>query len=121
LPRTPADGHHDAVKDEQRREPRIVAEFKVDYRAMGRFITDYSRNISPHGLFVQTSLPLAVGEQLRIRLTLPDGEAPFALDGVVKWVAERRKGQVPGMGVEFLDFDDATRRKVESLIRSAGG
>ncbi len=87
---------------------------------MGRFITDYSRNISPHGLFVQTSLPLPVGEQIRIRLSLPDGDAPFALDGVVVWTSDRRSSENPGMGVEFLDFDDDTRNRVEELIRAAG-
>ncbi len=105
---------------ENRRSPRIAADVKVDYRTVGSFITDYTRNISKGGLFVQTSLPLEVGERVRLRLTLPDGDAPFGLDGVVKWVSTLRDKDKhpPGMGIEFVDFDELTKRKLEALVRA---
>jgi len=107
--------------DEMRKTPRLPVEVKVDYRTVGRFITDFSQNVSSGGLFIKTSAPLGVGEKVRIRLTLPDGDAPFALDGVVRWVADRQGDHTPGMGIEFLNFDEDARRRVEALIRAHDG
>lgn len=103
---------------DNRRDLRLPVEVKVDYRTVGSFITDYSRNISKGGVFIHTSLPLPVGERVRLRLTLPEGDAPFALDGVVKWVCTLRdKDSHPaGMGVEFVDFSDEVKAKLEALV-----
>ncbi|MCB9653909.1 MAG: TIGR02266 family protein [Deltaproteobacteria bacterium] len=107
--------------DENRREPRLPVEVKIDYRTVGSFITDYTRNISKGGTFIRTSLPLDVGERVRLRLTVPGGEPPFALDGVVKWVSTLRDKDKhpPGMGVEFVDFDDRVRMELERLVGMA--
>ena len=104
--------------DDNRRSSRLPAEVKVDYRTVGSFITDYSRNISRGGVFIRTSLPLQVGERIRIRLTLPDGDVPFALDGEVKWIStiRDRDQHPPGMGVEFVDFSEDVQAKLEALV-----
>lgn len=101
---------------------RLPAEVKVDYRTVGSFITDYTKNISRGGLFIRTSLPLEVGERIRLRITLPDGDAPFALDGVVKWVStiRDREKHPPGMGIEFVDFDEDVKEQLERLVRTFG-
>lgn len=106
--------------DNTRSDPRHVAEVKVDYRSAGSFMTDYAANISKGGIFIKTSLPLPVGERVRLRLTLPGGDAPFALDGVVKWVSTLRDKDKPmaGMGVEFVNFDDEIREKLKALVRA---
>lgn len=108
--------------DENRREERLSAELKVDYRAGGSFVTDYSANVSRKGVFIQTSHPLPVGQKVRLRMQLPEGDAPFALDGVVKWVSASREQQEhpPGMGVEFIDLPDEAREQIERLVRSVG-
>lgn len=103
---------------DNRRSVRHPIEIKVDYRSVGRFLTDYSRNLSRGGLFVETCLPLEPGEKVRLRLTLPDVETPFALDGVVRWVSrlEDEMGHPPGMGIEFVGVDDDLRRHVDRLV-----
>ena len=107
---------------ENRKSPRLPADVKVDYRTVGSFITDYTRNISQGGIFIRTSLPLDVGERVRLRLTLPDGDAPFALDGVVKWVStlKDREKHPPGMGIEFVDFTDEVKKKLEDMVKTYG-
>jgi uncharacterized protein (TIGR02266 family) len=104
--------------EEHRGKERLPVEVKVDYRSVGSFITDYSRNISNTGLFVRTSLPLAIGERVRLRLTLPGGAAPFALDGVVKWVSslQNKSKHPPGMGIEFVDFDEKVAADIQKLV-----
>ncbi len=105
---------------EHRRAPRLPVDIKVDYRTVGSFITDYTGNISKGGLFIRTSLPLEVGTRVRLRLTLPDGDAPFALDGVVRWTATARDKEkaTPGMGIEFLEFDEDVKRRLEALVKT---
>ncbi len=108
---------------DNRKAERLPAEVKVDYRTVGSFITDYTRNISQGGLFIRTSLPMEVGEKVRLRLTLPNGEAPFALDGVVKWVSLLRDKDKhpPGMGIEFTEFTDEVKAQLQSLVDSHEG
>ena len=102
---------------------RLPVEVKVDYRTVGSFITDYTKNISRGGVFIRTSLPLEVGEHIRLRITLPDGDAPFALDGVVKWVStlRDRDKHPPGMGVEFTNFSDQVKEQLERLVGNYRG
>jgi type IV pilus assembly protein PilZ len=106
------------MSEERRREGRQTAEVKVDYRTVGSFITDYSKDISQGGLFIATSLPLEIGESVRLRITLPGRDLPFALEGVVRWNAkptEREKGPA-GMGIEFLNFDEAVREELRRFV-----
>ena len=107
---------------DNRKEARLPAEVKVDYRTGGSFITDYTQIISQGGLVIRTSLPMEVGEKVRLRLTLPGGEAPFALDGVVKWVSTLRDKDKhpPGMGIEFTDFSDEVKAQLASLVKNVG-
>jgi type IV pilus assembly protein PilZ len=112
------------VSDNRRkRGERLPVEVKVDYRTVGSFITDYTKNISRGGVFIRTSLPLEVGEKIRLRITLPDGDAPFALDGIVKWVSTIRDKDKhpPGMGVEFTNFTDEVQAQIDRLIANHPG
>ena len=110
------------MSDDNRRDRRLSAELKVDYRAGGSFVTDYSANVSRKGLFIRTSHPLAVGEKIRLRMQAPGGDAPFALDGIVKWVCSvRERGDHPaGMGVEFVDLPEEAKQEIDRLVRQVG-
>jgi type IV pilus assembly protein PilZ len=106
------------MTEERRVGKRLLAEVKVDYRTVGSFITDYSKDISQGGLFIGTSLPLEVGEQVRLRITLPGRDLPFALEGVVRWNAkptDRDKGP-PGMGIEFTDFGQEVQAELRRFV-----
>lgn len=108
--------------EDNRRDERLSAELKVDYRTGGSFVTDYSANVSRKGVFIRTSHPLPVGEKVRLRLQLPEGDEPFALDGVVKWVCTVRDKDrhPPGMGVEFIDLPEDIRQMIDRLVRQIG-
>ncbi|MBX2813616.1 MAG: TIGR02266 family protein [Myxococcales bacterium] len=108
----------DRADGNNRRDKRCVVALKVDYRVDGSFVTDYSRNLARRGLFISTSQPLPVGEQLRIRLPRSDGEGPFALDGVVRWQRLTLEGsrRPAGMGVEFVDMNDETKELIHQLL-----
>ncbi len=118
---SPSTFDHDAKVAENRKTLRVPVEIKVDYRTVGRFLSDYATNISQGGLFVHTCMPLAPGERVRLRLSMAHDEAPFAIDGIVKWTTQKddEVNHPPGMGIEFIDFDDELRAKVEALLRAS--
>jgi type IV pilus assembly protein PilZ len=97
---------------------RLHHELLVAYRTVDGFITDWAVNISKGGIFVNTRTPLAVGAQVRLILSLPDGAFPFDLSGRVAWVNEydNATNLVPGMGIEFLDIDDGKRTRIASFV-----
>ena len=95
---------------------RLQHEIMVAYRTVGGFITDWAVNISRGGLFVNTRSPLEVGAQVRLLLSLPDGNAPFDLEGRVTWSQPPESGQAPGMGIEFLDVDAKKQARIESFV-----
>jgi uncharacterized protein (TIGR02266 family) len=101
----------------RRKTPRVVAEVKVDYRTISSFITDYSKDLSQGGVFVRTPLPFNIGERLRIRLTIPGQQVPFALEGVVRWtVPLNDKDREPGMGLEFVDWGEGAREELARYV-----
>lgn len=101
----------------RRKATRAPVEVKVDYRTVGSFITDYSRDISQGGIFIATSLPLNVGDQVRLRITLPGHVLPFALEGVVRWIVPAgATDKQSGMGVEFTTFSDDVRAELGRLV-----
>jgi Tfp pilus assembly protein PilZ len=64
-----------------------------------------------------------VGEKVRLRVTLPGHELPFALDGVVRWVevhdnAEQRPA---GMGIEFVEFSGDVKDQILAFVHSVEG
>jgi uncharacterized protein (TIGR02266 family) len=101
-----------------RRSHRLHHELLVAYRTVDGFITDWAVNISKGGIFVNTRSPLAIGSQVRLILSLPDGAFPFDLSGRVAWVNEydNATNLVPGMGIEFLDIDEGKRTRIAAFV-----
>jgi CheY-like chemotaxis protein len=66
-------------------------------------------------LALQDKFPL-IGERLHFRIAPPDESAPIQGEGIVRWIRERSRGDLPaGCGIEFLALDDAGLKLVASL------
>ncbi len=104
--------------ENKRRAARLHHEIPVAYRTVGSFLTDWATNISRGGLFINTRKPLPVGTAVKILIQLPGASFPFQLGGRVTRITEydNRANMVPGMGVEFVDVDDAQRRELEAFV-----
>src|SRR5947207_68761 len=59
-----------------RAAPRYPTSMPVTIGAGGSLIDACARNISSRGLYVQTEAEVPVGALVKMRLSLPDGEAP---------------------------------------------
>lgn len=80
-------------------------------------------DLSPHGLWLSTELPLEVGEELVLSFRppcWPKWGAPLSvLARVARVGLPRRRGDAgpPGMGLSFLDLDTEAGQRMASLLR----
>jgi uncharacterized protein (TIGR02266 family) len=104
--------------ENKRRSARLHHELPVAYRTVGSFLSDWATNISQGGLFINTRKPLAVGTVVKLIIQLPDTAFPVDITGKVTRVIEfgNRANQVPGMGIQFIDVDEAKRARLERFV-----
>lgn len=108
--------------DDRRDSARQPIELKVEYKRLNTFFSDYTRNISRGGTFIQTAKPLPVGTEFVFKLFIPKLGEPVRLRGQVQWVVavedlpDARSGGEPGMGIRFLYKDDGERQGIERTI-----
>ena len=108
------------VDDPQRAFPRHSARFAVRFATVQDFVLEYAANISAGGVFVQTDNPPPLKTVVRVEMELPGGGplVPARALVVHRVTPEEAKarGVIPGMGVQFLDGDDAFRERIDRAI-----
>ena len=103
--------------DPKRKWPRLHHELMVALSS-GRHgsFSGWSTSVSQGGCFVNTAKAAPVGEIVQVLLQLP-GEAECKLQARVVWSQAAAPGvDEPGMGLEFLDADEATRARLGRIV-----
>lgn len=109
----------------------MFVDLEVDYASEENYLFAYITDISATGIFVRTTTPELPGTLLNLRFASDlesRGEAGAArhrgwieCEGEVIWVNPYRPGAPdnlhPGMGIRFVDIDDAMRARLLELIR----
>ena len=104
------------------REPRtsVGLRVKLSYGSVDEFVERFATNISRGGVFIRTREPKPVGTQVDLEIRLATGESVIRSRGVVRWVAaanpKARPPVAPGMGIQFLQLDEASRELVERMV-----
>jgi Tfp pilus assembly protein PilZ len=99
--------------DDKRQDPRFYARFDVRFTRVSdaaRAFNAYSLNFSAGGLCLRSSGTHAVGDYLKLDLTI--GPERFALDGIVAW----SRGEA--VGVRFANVRPELRERLEAVARS---
>ncbi len=76
------------------------------------------------GLFVKTTRPYRVGDEVFLMLTLPEETERLGVAGRVVWVTPpgAQGSLTPGIGVQFLEQDQgATQSRIETILAGALG
>ena len=104
----------------KRTAPRVDAEFEVGSESENNFYQGLSENLSSGGLFFETYAVHQVGEQMRVRFTLPGSLEPLECEVVVRWIRELSptSDTSPGVGVEFVALAADARRAIEQFMRA---
>jgi len=113
------------LKSDHLPAPRYPASLKVSFS--GGLLSAETTNISTTGMFVRTSTELPIGAVVPVALELPDADPPVPVQAKVIHVRSPSLSRVtrldPGLGVEFVDADDAFRarvgRYIESILRQS--
>lgn len=110
---------------EQRRSARFDASLNAVFRSYQQLVGEYVSNISTGGMFVRTERPLAVGHEVVVDVTFPNGQTHAAHARIVRRVSAETaatSGQVPGVGLELLDpsaFTEAVEHLVSRFLSRA--
>jgi hypothetical protein len=103
-----------------RRAVRLVAE--VSSTLWQEPVTLAVTNLSAHGLWLVSDLPLAIGDAISLCFVPPGwpSPAPLTCDGVIAWVSLGRRrsdvGRPAGMGVRFTGLPTRTRHRLERAL-----
>ncbi|MCX4247806.1 PilZ domain-containing protein [Paraliomyxa miuraensis] len=82
-----------------------------------------TRDISRHGIFIESTSPPEPNSRIAVQLPFPDGSGVVDLVGQVVRVVTTREaaasGRAPGFGVTFSPVSDENRRELERLLEHA--
>jgi len=97
---------------ENRRTARIAVSkgLWVAWQADGTRHVSRVRDLSAGGVFIQTTVEVAIGKELEMLFALPEGETRVA--GVVRYADGEN-----GIGVEFTTMGSGDRLRVDQLLR----
>lgn len=104
---------------DRRKHERVALRLRVRFPSVEVLQHDYSEDISRGGIFIQTQKPRQIGDQFIVTLVHPDtGEELELLGEVVRMtrIDPAVPGSVNGMGLRFIDMNEAKTRAVESFL-----
>jgi uncharacterized protein (TIGR02266 family) len=109
----PADLGGDGSTD--RVQPRIRVETRVTMTSESNFFVGFSQNLSEGGLFVATDRVVAMGTEVELVFTLPDG-VEIRGTGLVRWSRAESGDLRSGVGVEFTRLGGAAEDAIENFV-----
>jgi uncharacterized protein (TIGR02266 family) len=104
---------------ERRRRERAQVVLVVEYEGAADLLRDYTENLSAGGTLVRTERDFEIGTTIRLVLSFPGLIEPIRLSGVVRWSSAAEGGQRQ-VGLEFVDFDEGARLRLEQVVRAIG-
>jgi uncharacterized protein (TIGR02266 family) len=100
---------------ERRASPRFP--LQVSVRLSGRrFFVTYEGDVSEGGVFLTTAIPIARGERVEIKFTLPGGTEVMA-EGIVQNQRPEEVGL--GVGVKFSRIDPRFVKAIAECLAKA--
>ncbi|MEZ4705146.1 MAG: PilZ domain-containing protein [Bdellovibrionota bacterium] len=106
------------MSDERRRFARISLEsnVKILFQKEDQRDQVLLENLSEGGLFLLTEDPKPIGTKLNFEFRVKNQEESIKGTGIVKWV-ENDKNKRKGMGIQFLELNEAGKRIITRLFR----
>ena len=115
----PAHAVREPVPHPGRKQARVALDADIGFQSDTNFYTGFSEDLSDGGLFIATYNLLAVGADVTINFTLPDGHLVVA-KGKVTWVRdfnETTPDVAPGIGVQFEGLTETDMKSIHSFLR----
>jgi type IV pilus assembly protein PilZ len=95
---------------DERESPRKPCSLSVDYQSQDRQHSEHILDIGTGGVFIETTEPIAVGQELTLNFKFPDSEKDIKVDGQIVWRNPR------GIGVKFIDISQQQVDTIKTYI-----
>ncbi len=109
-----------------RKNPRYSTSIKVTFKSKEQFVWEYTKDISKGGIFVSTDKLLPLESKVELVLSLPNFPKEVKVIGEIVHIFGSEQARlldydrVPGMGVQFLEFEDDGQKVLEEYFKSLG-
>ncbi|MBW1841968.1 MAG: PilZ domain-containing protein [Deltaproteobacteria bacterium] len=90
---------------------RISCMITADCLHQGRASNNYVKDISFGGLFIETTQPFNLGEEITMTLSLSHHVKPFKLTGIIVRTSPQ------GVGLEFKDLTQVQQEMVQEMVK----
>jgi uncharacterized protein (TIGR02266 family) len=106
-----------SVPRDSRRVP-IAAQVTFKFERFAGFISEYSQNISPTGMYISTNQPEPPGSVLDFEFQLGDGFEIIQGKGEVVWIRAVSEGPTrpAGMGIRFLELGEGSKELIYRIV-----
>lgn len=99
-----------------RRSARVHHEVMVGVTSEQETFSGWGTNLSAGGVFVNSQHAPPIGTRVHVLLQLP-GHSECKLNGRVAWAQASGPGvDEPGMGIEFIEPDEATWQMLGEMV-----
>lgn len=92
----------------------VILPVRVRYESVLDFVETQSMNISRTGMFIGTEEPAPLGHRIDFEFSLSDGYT--LLRGTAEVVRVVKGGAANGMGIRFVDLDEANRSLIDRIV-----
>lgn len=82
----------------------------IDYSTEDRMYKDYIQNISAGGVFIETQMPFAEGQELSLSFPLPNYQKYIKISGEIVRTSPH------GIGVRFKTANQEQEEMIKSLV-----
>ena len=106
----------------RRADKRVEKSLSLVYKDRETFFRAYTGNVSAGGLFIKTENPLSPGDQIFLKLHLPDVPDALHIKCEVVWArSEPQSGpdKPPGMGVKFTQIASKDHQLLKQYLSSS--
>jgi uncharacterized protein (TIGR02266 family) len=119
--RTPIEGENPnggAVAGRERRtSQRVPIEMWVEEITDGSQVFRRAGNLSRGGLFLDKTIAIPIGSEVKLRFTLPGDAAPIDVDAKIVSIEPEKE---LGMGVKFVSVDPGVQKRIDSYLQRLG-
>src|SRR4051812_38140746 len=99
---------------------RVPLETRVQFKfdRFSGFLSDFSANVSPGGMFIRTRTPQPAGTVLEFEFRLGDGFELIRGRGEVVWTRVEDEGPArpAGMGLRFLELSQGSKELIYRIV-----
>ena len=110
---------NELTANNERTDGRFNASLEVSYNSFNEFITEYSKNVSRGGIFINTKRHHDIGEIVDLSLIVPGLDDPLNIKGeVIHIKIHNVPDEDAGIGIKFVDIDSESRKALIEFIKS---